>query len=457
MEMIKKEDIKEVSHIKRLLEYCSLVPGFQERYKEDPYGVIKEIGVEVDPATTSFDYRFEKNNQYMVAQFPGTPAEKYANFLNNKVDMREEIKEECVPTNPTMKKWRERQIGRCNMELGAKVMGLVHSPFTIELADGCSIGCEFCGLNAGRLKSVFRYTDENAELFRNILKIAKEIMGDAAGHGTMYFASEPLDNPDYELFLKDYREIFGTLPQITTAAVMRHKDRMHELLKELNEYNGHIYRFSALSLDTVYEIMKEFTPEELVLVEVLPQFEGAPQNHFVNAGRQAKDGECDDTISCVSGFVVNMARKEIRLTTPASASPKHPTGEYILYKGNFTDAESFRETINMCIKKYMGFVLGPNEELRLRKNVTYDKKEEEYEISCKKGVKYKLPNAAKTGTIDLVGEILKSLSEGYKTKHQIVSELVEMEPSLALQSNLVFYFINKLWAIGIIEVKSGLI
>ena len=457
MEMIKKEDIKEVAHIKRLLEYCSLVPGFQERYLKDPYGVIKEIGVDVDPMTTKFDYRNEGNLQYMEATIPGTPAEKYAKFLNNKVDMREEIKELCIPANPTMKKWRERQMGRCNMELGAKVMGLIHSPFTIELADGCSIGCEFCGLNAGRLKSVFRYTDENAELFRDILKIAKEIMGDAAGHGTMYFASEPLDNPDYELFLKDYREILGTIPQITTAAVMRHKDRMHELLKELNEYNGHIYRFSVLSLDTVYEIMKEFTPEELVLVELLPQFEGAPQNHFVNAGRQAKDGECDDTISCVSGFIVNMARKEIRLSTPASASPEHPTGEYILYTGNFTDAESFRETINMCIKKYMGFVLGPNEELRLRKNVTYDKNEEGYEISCEKGVKYKLPIELKEGSIDLVGEVFKSLSEGYKTKRQIVSGLVEKEQALAVQSDIIFHFINKLWANGIVEVKSGLI
>lgn len=457
MRLIDKEDIYEASQMKRLLEYITLVPGFKEKFEENPEEMIKEIGVDVDPHSAQFNSRMEGNVRYMDAVIPGGAADKYAKFVNNKVDMREKIKDKCVPKNPTMKKWRERQIGRCNMQLGARVVALVHSPFTIELADGCSVGCEFCGLNAGRLKSVCRYTEENAQLFRDILQITKEIMGDAAGQGTLYFASEPLDNPDYELFLKDYREILGTLPQITTATALRHKERMHKLLAELNDYGEHIYRFSCLSLESFYEIMEEFTPEELMLVEVLPQFEEAPDNKFAQVGRNVTDDNFDDTISCVSGFIVNMARKEIRITTPAPADKEHPTGEYILYTGNFTDANSYKEIIEMCIKKYMGFVLGPKEEIRLRKNLSYVKKEYGFLISCDKGMEYEFRLSNNENASGLVENLLKSLEGDYKTRHQVVYEVVSKIDGMAAYSNLVFRFLNSLWAVGLIEIKSGLI
>lgn len=457
MSFVEKENIKAVAHIKRLLEYITLEPGFYDKYLKDPYATIKEVGLDVDPDSINFEYVGEGCNRYMVAKTPGSDAEKYANFVNKKIDMREDLKKECIPSNPAIKKWRDRQVGRCNMELGAKVIGIIHSTFTLELSDGCSVGCEFCGLNAGKLKSVCRYTEENAQLFRGILTAAKETIGDAAGCGTMYFASEPLDNPDYELFLKDYREILGRLPQITTATAMRHTDRMHKLLEELNEYGDHIYRFSVLSLDMFHEIVKEFTPEELVLVELLPQYTEAPSNHFSKVGRNASDDGDGDTISCVSGFVVNMSRKELRLVTPTAADAEHPTGEHILYRGNFTDIESFREMLNMCVRKYMDVVIGPKDEIKLRKNVTYDKLDGEYEIRCDKGMSYKIAQVAKEAPIDILGEIFSALEAGYSTRRDIVNGIAKKSGGLFLQTDYIFHILNKMWSMGVIETKSGVL
>ncbi len=92
----------------------------------------------------------------MTAIYPDSKAPAYADFMNKKFMHVDEIKTASTPTNPAMKKWRERQMNRCIMQLGGKMIHMVHAPFALELSSGCSIGCEFCGFNAGKLKSVFR-------------------------------------------------------------------------------------------------------------------------------------------------------------------------------------------------------------------------------------------------------------------------------------------------------------
>lgn len=455
MSFVKKEDMETVGNVKRLLEWISIEPGFDSKFQKDPEGMLKEIGVPYTPDEVSFKPGIDANEPVLEAVYKGTPAEKYADFINAKINHREQIKVECKPDNKAMNKWRDRQIGRCNIQLGARVTAIIQSVLTFEIADGCSVGCEFCGLNAGRLKSVYRYTDENAKLFKDIITYMKELLGNAAGHATLYFASEPLDNPDYELFNRDFVEVYGRIPQITTAAAMRHKERLHKLIKELNEDGNTIYRFSVLSRDIFKQIMEEFTAEELTLVELLPQFEEAPGNHFAKVGRCAEsDEEYDDTISCISGFVVNMARKEIRLTTPTTASKENPTGEIILFKGNFEDFDSFKEMINYCIKTFMSNVLGPNEGFRLRKGVTFETKDGKDLIIGDKGVRYELamPNAGeKTDAYKILFEII---NENYMTRREIVTKFNEKLGALS-RPEITFFIINNLWKMGVLETESG--
>lgn len=457
MKYIEKEDMKDVGNVKRVLEWLSMDIEFIKEYHDDPIAALERIGSPLKPEDIEFLPQEGELLGKMQARHPGTVAEKYADFVNKKLDGREQMKLDCAPTNESMNKWRERQIGRCNMELGARVVGLIQSAFTLEMADGCSVGCEFCGLNAGRLKSVYKYTDENSKLFRDVLNYMKETLGElAAGQATMYFASEPLDNPDYGKFLADFIDIYGKIPQITTAAAMRHKDMLHKLLTQLNENGGTIYRFSVLSLDMFKQIVEEFTPEELTLVELLPQFEGAPNNHFAKVGREAdKVEEYDNTISCLSGFVVNMARKEVRLTTPTGASPEHPTGEIILYKGNFTDIESFEEVITHCIKTYMSNILGPKERVRLREGIRLEYKDGKRVITSGKGLDYELAVSA-SDNVDICGILFNILSNGYNTRREIAKKVHEGVNGV-IRPEMLFHIINKFWKMGILETESGAI
>lgn len=454
---VPEDKLSDIAQVKRALEYASLIPGFTEELRSNPKEVIEKYGLKLDPLDLSFKDRTKENQFRSEALYPGTRAEVYSKFVNSKIDMRDAMTASNVPDNKAMKKWRARQLGRCQVELGAKSQGLIHAPFTLELADGCSVGCEFCGLNAGRLKSVFRYTEENAKLFREVLSVAKDIIGaTAAGNGTMYCASEPLDNPDYEKFLADYREIFNKIPQITTAVATRDIERTRRLVSEIKNEDNIIYRFSVLSLDTAKKIFESFTPEELIYVELLPQYDEAPGNGFVNAGRQGDNSEeYGDTISCMSGFRVNMCRKELILVTPTWSTREHPTGEYILDKAYFETGEELRMHMLSMIKKHMMNIIPPNEEIKLNPNVRFEdigdkklklvlKEQMELILSCK-------------DAFDMYYSVLKKLSEGYRTRHEIVTELQPNGKMTLVESQSISYVINKLWGLGLVQTQSGII
>ncbi len=456
--LARKEDEFKIGWIKRFMEYESLIPGFHEEEIADTEGTLKKYGFPISVEDVSF-YPSDPEDPYtMKPVYEDSAAPIYAAFMKSKISNRNVIKELSNPqNNESMRKWHERQRNRCSFELGPRNDAFVHVPLTIELADGCSMGCKFCGLGAGKLKSVFRYTEENARMFRKVLRGAKDIIGIGAGQGTLYFATEPLDNPDYELFNKDYEEIFERIPQITTAAVMRHKDRMHELLKPINKNGTTIYRFSCLSEDIVRQVFQEFTPEELVYTELLPQFPEAPGSVFVNAGRQGDEtGELDSTISCVSGFVINFARQTVKLTTPVNASPEHPTGEYIYEETHFEDADGCIELMKSMISKYMQNIIGPKERLKLRDNVSIGMEDGKLVVDSELGMRLSLGSSEEG--VGLYKDILELFAEGYHTKREVVTHIVNSRyEGKMLRTELLYYGISKLWGYGILQTESGVI
>lgn len=453
-----KDDItiSKVSQIKRVLECIAMVPGFKDELNENPDETIKKLNLNLTKEEVSFGQSTCDSRGAIVMHptYDNEYSHAYADFMHNKFEYREVIKEDCVPNNPAMKKWRNRQIGRCISELGAKSTGLVHTVLTFELADGCSVGCEFCGLNAGRLKSIYKGTDENLKEFREVLNVCKDVMGDAAGEGTMYFATEPLDNPDYEKFLEVYLETFDRYPQITTARADRYIERLRPMLKDLTKDGRTIYRFSVISQDMLWKIFDAFTPEELILVEVLPQFPEAPSNHFTKTGRHAdKAGGFDaDTISCVSGFVVNMARKEIRLTTPAVADDEHPTGEHILDVRNFSDALEFKDIILSMIRKHMTNIVGPNDEIKLHDSIKVKTDSSTLILACRDEMEFRLDCKE---SIDLYLKIIEFVKDEFHTKRDIVKYVISMDEYKGITPEFLFYMLNRLYGIGIFKTKSG--
>lgn len=452
------KDLHEIAWVKRVFEYSALIPGFAEKIAKDPEGVIREYGFPLTVEDLSFyEPVLERNHLKLQPMHPESAGGKYAQFMEKKFKSRDCLVDMGAPDNEIMKKWRARQIGRCNVVLGAKAASLIHTPFTIELADGCSVGCKFCGLNAGKLKGVFRCTEENEKLFREICTHALNIIGKGAGRGTLYFASEPMDNPDYEKFLAIYREIFGNTPQITTARSVSSIERLRPMLHEINETQDVIYRFSALSQEIVLKLFEEFTPEELILTEILPQYDEAPSSCFANVGREAEaTEEYGDTISCVSGFVVNMFTHKMRLTTPTWGDSEHPTGEIILDERVFADADDFAEKLNDMIKKNMINILGPNDRIKLRDGISMSVKDGKIVFSTTRGMEFRVEIKNEENDIPFYKTLFEILSKGYNTKREVVAELTKDKEGIVV-TDLLYYLLNKWWGLGLIEAESGMI
>lgn len=452
------KDIDAISYVKRFMEYEGLIPGFNDEFNKDPEGTLKKYNIPLSLEDLSFlpSVRGDNGHLRMVPKYPGSAAEKYADFMEAKYNSRDNTRERCTPDNEAMKKWRARQVNRCAVEIGAAFDSFIHAPLIFELADGCSVGCKFCGLNAKKLKNLFLHTPENTELFRGVLEASKEVLGPAAGMGTLYYATEPLDNPDYELFMNDYIEIFGNTPQITTAISYKNIERLRPLLAKIVESQDIIYRFSALSEQIVRTLLESFTPQELILTEILPQFENAPSANFTKVGRNADGGEASGTISCVSGFVVNMYNKTIRLTTPTTASDKYPTGEHTLDERTFTDAEDFKSIMLDMIKKNMSNIIPPNEGIRLKDGVSFEYDENTMKFVIDKGVEFKLESSTdRTFFIKFVN----SLKGDFKLKRDVIKLCLDTNEAevKATRTELVYYILNRFWSYGIIETESGLI
>ena len=276
---------------------------------------------------------------------------QYISFSSEKLLLRDRIRDlDGRPEYAGFRQWRQRQINRFFRQVGVQLASaVVHAPFSIELNQGCSVGCWFCGVDAPKLGDIFSYTDENKFLWRDLLRSLHQSIGFGAKAGFCYWATDPLDNPDYEKFIQDFKHEFGRFPQTTTAQPLKHLERVRELIRMTSGAEKTINRFSVLSINSMRKIHEYFTPEELVHVELVPQNKEAMAVK-ANAGRARgklqqlalADQETNtSTIACVSGFLINMVRKSIKLITPVPASDQWPLGYQVFGEEFFTDAQSF--------------------------------------------------------------------------------------------------------------------
>src|SRR4051812_31236678 len=235
--------------VKRVLEWWSCSEEFRELIKADPEQAEREYDLGFDPELIRPLWDPFYAQEASRAQRPVHPAVlAYRDFFRAKTQWRTEIKEECNPDEPRLKAWRARQIARNTMENGAYDDYIIHTPFAIELTDGCSVGCWFCGVGATKLAESIRYTDENAALWREVVKVLRGKIGNAAKWGFCYWATDPLDNPDYERFASDFCDIVGMFPQTTTAQAHKDPERIRKLLKMSEARSCRVNRFSVQAM-----------------------------------------------------------------------------------------------------------------------------------------------------------------------------------------------------------------
>ena len=447
------EYVREVAEAKRALELWTLEPGFRDKFLAAPEETLAANGLHIDVLSVKILCVNEMALEYSKRPPEELPrvVRRYRGFIREKIEERTRMGQEyCVPDHPAFRAWRSRQQNRCWSEFGSRNSALIHVPMTFELDLGCSVGCPFCGVMAGRLQKVSRY-DEDAELWKGILSFAKETLGGAAGEGTCYYATEPLDNPDYEKFTADFFEILGHVPQLTTAASMRKPERTRKYLLDALKKARRVHRFSVLSLDILHKIFETFTIEELLCVELLPQFAEAPSNKFAKAGRARESNlehvEDDDgnTIACISGFIVNIAERSVRLLTPCGASKERPTGEYIIAKEFFSDLDDFKRVLTSMIDRYMEPEFSKEMPLYLRPGITFDETEEGVEFCRPNKLRLKFRGADDLSPT-LYHDVLKKLRVGGKTAYDIAGELMEEQD--AFPAN-VFFILKKFELAGL--------
>ena len=275
--------------------------------------------------------------------------------------------------NPFVYDYLQRIRNRCRMESAAirRHPNIYYYPLAFELSQGCRVGCSFCGLMAERWTSDAPY---DRKLWREILGASLDYLGDIVGEAPCYFATEPLDHPEYERFLADMDDVTGRVPQTTTAVADREPERLRSLIcwlgeKRLREQAR--LRLSVRSIPQFYRMTRQFSPEELVHVEVLANNREsliAASDSGRNRGSTGRQ-KIRYSICCVSGVKVNLASRSMTFLEPVLPDEEHPCGYRVLETECFTDGKDYARLLAALFSGNAISRLPPGKKLSLHPDI----------------------------------------------------------------------------------------
>jgi len=371
------------AHYKRLLELCTSDAECMKEFLDNPKKVINEEGLSLDAGTAK---------EAIEIQLRGLKTSN-TNYYLDLIDRlsranshRKELlaKRICADnfSNQDFKAWFLRQrnmnlYGSSLIRSYTQKMRTYSTPICFELTKGCSGGCLFCCLDPQPLEGCFYYNDENADLWNKILIRTKKIIGDIAGIGMCYFATDPFDNPDYEKLITDFYRVFGYYPHTTTVKSVVDINRTRGLMQMLGEeqLKNAMVRFSVVSKKQLEKIHRAFTPEELAYVDLtLNNPESligySISGRAVNLKKKLPDEKFFPNYSpvCTIGFVVNMLQRSIRLVAPRNSDSGMKVYETVTFK----DESSYEDAINKLIAKWMKPEI-PLDKKICSNNVAYDR------------------------------------------------------------------------------------
>ena len=448
--ILSDSEITYISNIKRFSERWRADPSFRKQVCVEPYQTIIDYGIKLEPEEIGhlLESNFAQNipkNDPIITRYEHwkkiVEQEKPSNHLKSAIS--------SLP-NLHFKTWRERQIARTTSQFKKWVQDSIpHFTVSLELNKGCSVGCAFCGVSAPSLSDIFYHNQENAQLWREILEVLKEILGSAAGVGFCYWATEPMDNPDYENFCSDFHEILGFFPQTTTAQPLKNPDRTRALLKLSREKKCHYNRFSILSLKMLDLIHKEFTAEELAFVQLelhnkeakrIKASAGRSREKSTKKPEQGSELSEQGTIACISGFLFNMVDRSVKLISPCNASERWPNGYIVYAQETFTDAEDLKIILGRMIEDNMPLTIRPEQLVAFRPDLNYESLPDGFRLSNR----LKTYNFRHEPQIKELGDLI---SRGDKTAQEIVTIFKSSGVPLAL----IFHHLNLMFEKGILD------
>jgi radical SAM family RiPP maturation amino acid epimerase len=406
------EETSQFSRIKRFMERFQGDPVFRARVPREAEACAAECGLTIDPESMRALWDVDLKTKIVTGEVtgyePSPLVKRYRAWLGERVHWRENVRRACTPKEPRWRTWRDRQIQRAQGEMGEGwSRTIIFDTAAIELSKGCSVGCWFCGVDAPRLEDHFYYTPENGRFFREVLEVLVGFVGvQAASAHFLYWASDPLDNPDYEKYCKDFRDVIGVYPLTTTALPLRDIERTRKLLRMLLEDESVVHRFSVLTLKQMNRIHAEFTAEELAYVELVllnpesvlvkansgrfrKKVEDKPHLLAHEASKLKLDQELLDewdgyagpsTIACVSGLLLNLVERTVKLITPCKASDRWPLGYIVFDEGRFETASELRHLIEAMIDKCMPAQVAVAKTVRLRRDLSLELRDDGFSV-----------------------------------------------------------------------------
>jgi radical SAM family RiPP maturation amino acid epimerase len=298
-----------------------------------------------------------------------------------------------VPENPPFDAWRWRRVLAARSELGYFGHVIDYPILAFELGDGCSVGCWFCAFSTQKLTRNLDYETEGG-FFRDIANACVSLFGrEAAAMALPYYGTEPHDNPHYLDFVKDYKKITG-YATCTSTAFPLDAEWLRSLIRFYREESQPWPRLSVLTKDMMYKIHDLYTPDELRDVELLMQMREHSREK-VSGGRilaehkgmrERKAGSYLDgivpqgSIACVSGFLINMVRRDIRLVSPCYTSEKWKYGYRVFDSAEFKDANDFPDVVRALIGRNMPSRPPQGAKARFRDDLVYKPTEDGFDL-----------------------------------------------------------------------------
>lgn len=459
------DHVQEVAQVKRFLERWTMDPSYRDAYAADPRAALASLSIalrpdQVDPLIDSgLAARTSRELQGGNADACALAVRRYRAFIAEKHAHRQSLRTAGEPSDARLAAWRQRQINRSAGELGAvRAEAIVHAPMAIELSKGCTVGCWFCGVAAPRFDHNWPYTPQNASLWREVLGVLQDVVGPAAREGFLYWATDPLDNPEYEHFLTDFHTVLGQCPQTTTAIAHKDVARTRRLLELTDSLGSYIDRFSITSLKFLDAVHAAFTPDEMLRIECVPQNREATDHYRKsNAGRARefatrRAGELvaadnSSTIACVSGFLFNMVEKSVKLITPCNASDRWPLGYWILAEGTFGTAAELRALLESMIAGSCRRYLRGADTVRLRKDLRVSVEDERVKLSSL-GTTYKI------GPLPDAGAFTNLLTAGIS---EVVDVAVGRQERYQVPPAETMALLDKLFRLGLVDEEPAVV
>lgn len=373
------------AQVKRFRERWVADDRFRAAVLADPKAASDGAGFGIDPAPLAFLWR---RGAPVHTSAPESRA--YRQVIEDRAQEYFDFVADDGGAISRYRAWRARQQARSAFAQGVVLAPIsLHLPFAIELTRGCSLGCWFCGLSASPGVEAVLPTDPDA--FEAVLRALRRVFGASGGRGFLFWATDPLDHPDYEAHAEVFRGVFGRFPTTTTAAPMADLARTRRLMRQARNSGCSALRFSVVSRRRLDQIHAAFSAEELVDVElVMVNRESllalAEAGHARTKARRRPeraalerrklnphDGDeslAHRTIACVSGFLIEPLAGRIRLISPEPSSDRWPDGYAVFDEAHFEDPAGFARALDDIVARSMSSSLP--ERVALQRGVTVE-------------------------------------------------------------------------------------